>query len=133
MPGGLLWAAGGVYLIVRATVRPDYLGIYLPSVILTGLGVALCLPQLSSAAVQGLPADQFGVGSAAGQAVRNLGSTFGVALVVAFTTGLVATNALDGFHKVWWLLAGCGVAVSLLSSRLIRVAPPAGAVVVAVD
>jgi EmrB/QacA subfamily drug resistance transporter len=126
MPGGLLWAAGGVYLIVRATARPDYVGTYLPAVILTGLGVALCLPQLSSAAVQGLPADQFGVGSAAGQAVRNLGSTFGVALVVAFTTGLTASDALGGFHKVWWLLAGCGLAVSLLSSRLVRAAAPVG-------
>ena len=106
------------------TTTPDYLRTYLPAVVLTGIGVALCLPQLSSAAVQGLPADQFGVGSAAGQAVRNLGSTFGVALVVAFTTGLTAVNVLDGFHRVWWLLAGCGLAVSLLSTRLIRAEPP---------
>jgi EmrB/QacA subfamily drug resistance transporter len=134
VPGGLLWSAGGIYLIARATTSADYLGTYLPAVILTGLGVALCLPQLSSAAVQGLPADQFGVGSAAGQAVRNLGSTFGVALVVAFTTGLTAPHAMSGFHKVWWLLAGCGLAVSILSSRLIRVTPPVGVgPVVAVD
>ncbi len=124
MPGGLLWAAGGIYLIIRATTTPDYLGTYLPAVITTGLGVALCLPQLSSAAVQGLPADQFGAGSAVGQAVRNLGSTFGVALVIAFTTGLTAINALDGFHHVWWLLAACGVTVSLLSSRLVRITAP---------
>ena len=52
---------------------------------LTALGVALCLPQLSSAAVQGLPPDRFGSGSAVNQAIRNLGATLGVALVVAFT------------------------------------------------
>lgn len=121
VPGGVLWAAGGLYLISRATTSPDYLGVYLPAVACTGLGVALCLPQLSSAAVQGLPADQFGSGSAVGQAVRNLGSTFGVALVVAFTTGLTAETALDGFHHVWWLLAACGALVSLLSTRLIRI------------
>jgi EmrB/QacA subfamily drug resistance transporter len=125
MPGGLLWAAGGVFLIIHATTSPDYLGTYLPAVACTGLGVALCLPQLSSAAVQGLPADQFGSGSAVGQALRNLGSTFGVALVVAFTTGLTGLDALDGFHHVWWLLASCGVTVSLLSSRLVRAAAPA--------
>lgn len=128
MPGGLLWAAGGVFLIIRAGTSPDYVGTYLPAIICTGLGVALCLPQLSSAAVQGLPADQFGSGSAIGQSVRNLGATFGVALVVAFTTGLTPVDALDGFHRVWWLLAGCGVIVSLLSSRLVRVAAPAAAV-----
>ena len=58
IPGGLIWASGGVYLLLRATTTPDYLGVYLPAVALTGLGVALCLPQLSSAAVQGLPADR---------------------------------------------------------------------------
>jgi MFS family permease len=125
MPGGLLWAAGGVYLIARSTASPDYVGVYLPAVVLTGLGVALCLPQLSSAAVQGLPADQFGAGSAIGQATRNLGSTFGVALVIAFTTGLAGADALDGFHRVWWLLAACGATVSLLSSRLVRATAPA--------
>lgn len=124
VPGGLLWASGGVFLIARATTSPDYLGTYLPTVALTGLGVALCLPQLSSAAVQGLPPDQFGAGSAISQAVRNLGSTFGVAMVIAFTTGLGASTALDGFHRVWGLLAACGVLVTLLSTRLIRVAAP---------
>ncbi|HEY4332252.1 MAG TPA: DHA2 family efflux MFS transporter permease subunit [Ilumatobacteraceae bacterium] len=131
MPGGLLWGLGGLYLIIRATTTPDYLGVYLPAIICTGLGVALCLPQLSSAAVQGLPVDQFGSGSAVGQAVRNLGSTFGVALVVAFTTGLTALNALDGFHHVWWLLVSCGGLVSLLSSRLVRIKAPVAAEVAA--
>ncbi|MEO5899932.1 MAG: DHA2 family efflux MFS transporter permease subunit [Ilumatobacteraceae bacterium] len=124
IPGGLVWASGGVYLLARATTSPDYLGVYLPAVVCTGLGVALCLPQLSSAAVQGLPADQFGAGSAVGQAVRNLGSTFGVALVVAFTTGLTATNGLDGFHHVWYLLVASGICVSLVSTRLVRIQTP---------
>ena len=87
--------------------------------ICTAFGVALCLPQLSSAAVQGLPPDQLGTGSAVGQSLRNLGSTFGVALVIAFTAGATATTALDRFHHVWWLLVSCGVGVSLLSTRLI--------------
>ena len=56
-----------------ATITPDYVGHYLPAVVLSGIGVALCLPQLSSAAVQGLPPDRFGSGSAVTQAVRNLG------------------------------------------------------------
>ena len=87
IPGGLVWASGGAFLLAFATTTPDYVGTYLPAVLLTGLGVALCLPQLSSAAVQGLPADRFGSGSAINQAIRNLGATFGVALVVAFTRG----------------------------------------------
>jgi EmrB/QacA subfamily drug resistance transporter len=118
VPGGLVWAAGGAYLLARATTTPDYPGVYLPAVVMTGLGVALCLPQLSSAAVQSLPRDEFATGSAVGQALRNLGATVGVALVIAFTTDIQSTNALAAFHRAWWLLVTCGVIVSLVSTRL---------------
>lgn len=120
VPGGLVWAAGSVFLLSRATENPDYLGVYLPAGCMTALGVALVLPQLASAAVQGLPPDSYGTGSAVNQAIRNLGGTFGVALVVAFTADLSPTNALDSFHRVWWTLVATGAAVSLLASRLAR-------------
>jgi hypothetical protein len=80
----------------------------------------MCLPQLSSAAVQGLPPHRFGSGSAVSQAVRNLGSTLGVAAAVAFTAALVPESALDSFHHVWWLLVVSGVTVSILATRLPR-------------
>ena len=51
--------------------------------------------------------------------MRNLAATFGVALVVAFTT-TGEPGSIDGFRKVWWLLVASGVAVSLLSTRLPR-------------
>jgi EmrB/QacA subfamily drug resistance transporter len=120
IPGGLVWGLSGVLLINRVTLQPDYVSDYLPSVILSGLGVAMCLPQLSSAAVQGLPPHRFGSGSAVSQAVRNLGATLGVAAAVAFTAGLTSSNALDAFHHVWWLLAISGVVVSILTVRLPR-------------
>ena len=75
----------------------------------------------TSVAVQGLPANRFGSGSAVGQAVRNLGSTLGVAVAVAFTAEITAGHdALSAFHHVWWLLVVSGVSVSLLASRLPR-------------
>ena len=125
IPGGLVWASGGAFLLAFASTTPDYVGTYLPAVLLTGLGVALCLPQLSSAAVQGLPADRFGSGSAINQATRNLGATFGVALVVAFTAALASDELLDGFHQVWWLLVASGLGVSLMATRLARASAPA--------
>ena len=121
VPGGLVWAAGGALLIAGATATPDYVGVYLPSIVLTGIGVALCLPQLSSASVQGLPPAQFGAGSAVSQSLRNLGATFGVALTIAFTADAVGGSPLDAFHRVWWLLAGCGVrGVAARATRLVR-------------
>jgi len=120
IPGGIIWALGGLLSIQRMTVQPEYVSHYLPSAILGGLGVALCLPQLSSAAVQGLPPQEFGSGSAVTQSIRNLGSTLGVAAAVALTAGLTADNALDAFHHVWWLFVISGIGVSLLTYRLPR-------------
>ena len=68
-----------------------------------------------------------------GQALRNLGSTFGVALVIAFATVLTAADALDGFHHVWWLLATCGLTVSLLSTRPVRITAPVAPEMAALD
>jgi MFS family permease len=120
IPGGLMWATSALLSINRVTTQPDYVADYLPSVILGGLGVALCLPQLSSAAVQGLPPHLFGSGSAVGQAVRNLGATLGVAAAVAFTAAMTPATALESFRHVWWLLVASGVAVSILATRLPR-------------
>jgi EmrB/QacA subfamily drug resistance transporter len=127
VPGGLVWSAGGLLLIQRITPTGSYATQYLPSLVLTAFGVSLVLPQLSSAAVQGLPADRFGSGSAVNQAVRNLGATVGVALVVALLAGATPATALDSFHHVWWLLVASGITVSALSTRLprrVRVAIP---------
>jgi EmrB/QacA subfamily drug resistance transporter len=129
IPGGLIWAIGGALLISRATVTPHYLSQYLPAIVVTALGVAFVLPQLSSAAVQGLPADQFGTGSAVTQAVRNLGATLGVALAVAFTAGVSRGSALAAFHRVWYLLVASGISVSLLALLLPPRRSPAPVVV----
>jgi len=118
IPGGLVWASSGFLLTQRVTAQPDYVGHYLPSIVLSGIGIALCLPQLSSAAVQSLPSDQFGSGAAVNQVARNLGATVGVALVVAFTAHITPDSALDAFRRVWWLLAISGVTVAVFCTRL---------------
>ena len=120
IPGGLIWAVGPLLLIARATTRPEYVSVYLPAVAFTGIGVALCLPQLSSAAVRDLPPNQFGSGSAVNQAMRNLAATLGVAATVAITSAIAPGGAIDAFHRVWWLIAASGAAVSTLSLLLPR-------------
>ena len=120
MPGGLIWTSSGLLLLSRASATPAYASTYLPALLLTGLGVSLCLPQLSSASVQGLPPDSFGSGSAVTQAVRNLGGTIGVSLVVAFTSDFSSSAPLAAFHRVWWMLVASGVSVMTLSTLLPR-------------
>lgn len=119
--GGLVWGSGGLWLFINATATPHYASAYLVAIVLTGCGVALCLPQLSSAAVKDLPPDQLGAGSAVGQAIRNLGTTLGVATALALTAHNVS---IASFDHIWIVLMTSGVLVSLLATRLPRQAKP---------
>ena len=82
--GSLLYAAGGLWLYLRVGPSPDYLGVWLPGLLMTGTAVGMVLPSLSGAAVARLAPTRFGVGSAVNQAVRQMGSVLGVAATVAF-------------------------------------------------
>jgi len=81
--GSLLYAAGGLWLYLRVGPDPDYLGVWLPGLLMTGTAVGLVLPSLSGAAVARLAPARFGVGSAVNQSVRQMGSVLGVAATVA--------------------------------------------------
>jgi len=118
IPGGLVLACGALWLISRADLQPDYLGTFMPANLLTGLGVALCLPQLSSVAVQQLPPDRSATGSGFSQSVRQMGQTIGVALFVAVLGTPRPDQVLDRFTNVWWLVVAGGVVVTVVALAL---------------
>lgn len=117
--GGVFFALGGIWRLLLLDESPNYVVDYLPSMLLTGVGVACCLPQLSSVVAQAVPSNRIGVGGAVLQAVRQFGGTFGVALTIAFLgqpAGIAA--ALAGFDRIWWLITIGGLATSALSVPL---------------
>lgn len=129
LAGGLLYAAGGLYRVLMLGPDVDYVIDYLPSMLLTGLGVAFCFPQLSSVVAQALPPNRIGIGGAALQAGRQLAGTFGVAVTIAFLGAPTDTaDLLAGFDRIWWLIVAGGIATSLLVLPMrtrIAPAPPA--------
>jgi EmrB/QacA subfamily drug resistance transporter len=116
--GALIYALGGVILVTTVNETPNYATSMLPAWLLTGLGVALALPQLSSASVQGLPPDRYALGSAVNQTMRQLGATFGVALVVSFIAGATPGDALAHFQRAWWMVIACGTLTSVVAVAL---------------
>lgn len=112
--GGLVFAAGSAWLIARAQVEPDVLGVWLPALIITGVGVGLTMPILSSAAVHSLPQARFAVGSAVNQTVRQVGAVLGVALVIALLGTPGPAQALEAFDRIWLLLVAGGVLTALI-------------------
>jgi hypothetical protein len=113
------FAAAGIVRSVMMTSEPDYLVDYLPTMLLTGLAVALCFPQLASATAQSLPPNRLGVGGAVNQAVRQLGGTIGVALTIALiATPTSLADAVAHFDRVWLVLVVSGVLTSLCALPL---------------
>jgi len=121
IPGGGISAAAALFLLSRVDSAPAYLAVWLPFTLVSGVGVSMVLPLLTSAAVAGLPSDRFATGSAVNAALRNLGQTLGVAIFVA-VAGRTTADELLAHHRIaWWLVAAAGVAVSATSWRLPRV------------
>ncbi|HSJ91219.1 MAG TPA: MFS transporter [Ilumatobacter sp.] len=113
--GGIAYALGGLYRLVMLGGEQRYFIDYFPSMILTGVGVACCLPQLSSVVAQALPPNRIGIGGASLQAVRQFGGTFGVAVAIALIGAPDSLDdALASFDRVWWIIVVGGLATSAL-------------------
>ena len=108
---GLL-ALGGLWQALVPGAEPQYLSHWLPSQLLTGIGVGMTLPSLSGAAVASLPAHQFGAGSAVNQAVRQFGSVLGVALTVVLVGH--GSITLSDFRHLSLTYAGLSLLTALI-------------------
>lgn len=118
LPGAVLYTISSLWLLT-ATVTPNFVGVWLPSVMVGGLGVGMILPALTGSAVHGLPEVRFGEGSAINQAVRQVGGVFGVAAVVALlTAAATGPELLTGFDRVFVLVAAGGALTGGLSTQI---------------
>jgi len=82
VPGTIVFAAG-VMVLRSAGAEPDWLGLWLPGSLLTGIGIGLAFPTLGSAAVRDIPIDRFATASAVNAAFRQIGAVLGTAILVA--------------------------------------------------
>lgn len=109
VPGALLFAAAAAWRLVAFGPDPDLL-VWWPSVVLSGVGVGLTLPALSSAAVRDLPPTAFAVGSAVNQAIRQVGFVLGISLTVALLGGATGDASLSSLRGIALPRQGAGVA-----------------------
>jgi NTE family protein len=82
VPGTIVFAAG-VMILRSSGAQPDWLGLWLPGSLLTGIGIGLAFPTLGSAAVRDVPSDRFATASAVNAAFRQVGAVLGTAILVA--------------------------------------------------
>jgi EmrB/QacA subfamily drug resistance transporter len=89
------------------------------SFLIFGLGFGLINAPITNTAVSGMPRAQAGVAAAVASTSRSVGSSLGVAVigsaVVSVLSGPLRTGFVQASHVGWWLIAGCGVVVLVVS------------------
>ena len=112
--GCLLVGAGAVITSLSVGAEPNYLGNVLPGWLIGGIGVGLALPSILSSATADLPAARAATGSAVVNMNRQIGTAFGVSLVVAVLgTPIGYPAAHTAFQHTWWALAAVAVLAAL--------------------
>jgi EmrB/QacA subfamily drug resistance transporter len=109
VPGALLFALGVGMIVTMVPDQPDYWRTYFPAFIVVGIGVGLTISTIGAASNAFLPPDRFAMGGAVNATLRQIGSAFGVAIVVAIVGERITPDGADAaftFVGVAALLSG---------------------------
>ena len=121
--GGLVWAAGALFLLLRMETTPNYLGAYLPAALLLAVGVGVAFPLISDAAVSAAPGERYAGASALNGAIRQIGAALGVAVIAALVGHDAVLEQTDGFHRSWLFATGSFLFVAVGALWLPRFQP----------
>ncbi|MDO9410250.1 MFS transporter [Patulibacter sp.] len=106
--GNVVFALGVTWWLWRQDLEPNFLTGLLPGSVLTGTGVGLLLPAVSTAVASTLAPARLAAGSALLTASRQLGSVLGVALLVAILGS--GRDGLGSYQDGWaMMLVACGL------------------------
>ena len=109
--GALVYALGCAWYALRAGNTPHYLLDWLPGTALTGAGIALTFPTLTSAAVTTLPVGCYATGSALNATARQLGGVLGIAIAISII-GSVSTRVTHAVFVHAWTYAAISAAIT---------------------
>ena len=117
--GGLIWAGGMAYFATSLGSAPDFLGQWLPGILVLGAGAGLAFPAVSGAAVTSVPGSRFALSSALNSVARQVGAALGVAFLVAIVGNPTPAKALRAFENGWIFAGVCFLAGAALSAAVV--------------
>ncbi len=117
--GSVVFSLGMGWCALVSGSRPAYVSVWLPGLILVGVGIGLTFPVLGAAALSSVPAERFAVGSAVNQTCRQVGGALGVAVLVALLGNDTGGASVAAFRHLW-LFAAAMAALTGLISLLLR-------------
>ena len=112
LPGSLLMAAGGLWMWSAATSEPQIWSLWVPVVVVYGVGVGLGHAACQSAALSSVSEDRLGIGSAMNRISMEIGGTISIAVVIALFVRY--DDPVDGLRASMILL----VLVSVISAPI---------------
>jgi EmrB/QacA subfamily drug resistance transporter len=119
--GGLLYATSGLIRLVTLESDPNFFLLWLPTAILSGVGIGMIFPSLSSSATFNLPPNRYSIGSGVNNSIRQLGSVFGIAFAV-LCVGSESAHSTTAFADLYSGLMIAAVITALLGA-FVRTAP----------
>lgn len=117
---GVLLQAGGLGWLA-AVVSPGVgYGTLVAPLVVAGVGISMCFPTVANLVVGSVPVEDAGVAAGTNNAVRELGSVFGVAIVAAVFAGTGSYSSpesfVDGFTAALWVAAAVAAAGTLAAA-----------------
>ena len=121
--GLVLFAIACLWWRLRVGATPDYAGVMLPGLLLSGAGVGLVLPTLASASASSLPPARFATGSAVYAMSRQIGFVLGVSILVAVLGTVSPRNAVVAFDRGWTFMVISALAAAVVAASIGRIDP----------
>jgi NTE family protein len=105
--GGLFWGGAVMWFVERVGMTPDFVGQWLPGMVLLGIGAGTLFPNLSGTAVASAPGGSFAAATGINSVARQIGAALGVAFVVAIIGTATRATAYAAFQHAWTFGAVC--------------------------
>lgn len=116
LPGSLLMAIAGIYMFVAVSEERQLVAVWVPFVLVYGLGVGFAHAACQAAALSNVGQARLGIGGAMNRIAQEIGQTMSAAIVIA----LLAREAsiIDGIRSVMVMLVVLSLAGAPLAFRL---------------
>ena len=116
LPGSVLMAIAGGWMWGAVAAERNILGLWVPAVVIYGLGVGLGHAACQSAALATVSEDRLGIGGAMIRIFQELGATVSTAIVIALFAR--SSNPVDGLRATMVMLIVASVMSAPLAASL---------------
>ena len=120
VPGGLLFSAGALIMFIAAGDEPNILGVWVPSILLTGIGSGVAWPCLYAGVVAEVPANRYAAASGLNQTIQRMSTALGVAIAAVLLGETVGQDTVGHFDRIFITSGTCGLAAAILAALLAR-------------